>query len=54
MTVDRLAECRARLDGIADQSTEEQAATLEFVHEALTAELDALLRGDRAEDRGRS
>jgi hypothetical protein len=54
VTVDRLVECRARLDGIAEQTTEEQAATLEFVHRALTAELDELLRDDRAEDRGRS
>jgi hypothetical protein len=50
MSVDRLAECRARLDGIAEQSFEEQAETLEFVHESLTAELDELLRRDRADD----
>jgi hypothetical protein len=49
MTVDRLAACRARLDGIAEQSFEEQAETLEFVHESLTAELDELRR-DRARD----
>jgi len=48
MSVNRLAECRARLDGIAAQSFEEQAETLEFVHESLTAELDELLRRDRA------
>lgn len=47
MTVDRLAECRARLDGITEQSFEEQAETLEFVHAALTAELDELLHRDR-------
>ncbi len=50
MTADRLAECRARLDGIAEQPAEEQAEILEFVHESLTAELDDLLRRDRATD----
>lgn len=50
MTVDRLAACRARLDGITEQSFEEQAETLEFVHESLTAELDELLRRDRPRD----
>lgn len=44
MTTDRLAECRARLDGISEQPFDEQAAILEFVHEALTAELDELRR----------
>jgi len=50
MSVDRLAACRARLDGIAEQSFEEQAETLEFVHASLTAELDELLHRDRAPD----
>lgn len=50
MTAERLAECRARLDGIADLPYEEQAETLEFVHESLTAELDDL-RHDREHDR---
>lgn len=50
MTVDRLAECRERIDGIADRPFDEQAATLEFVHESLTAELDELLHRDRDED----
>lgn len=49
MSVDRLAACRERLDGIAQQSFEEQAETLEFVHESLTAELDDLLRRDRGD-----
>jgi hypothetical protein len=50
MSADRLAACRARLDGIVEQSFEEQAETLEFVHESLTAELDELLHRDRAPD----
>lgn len=50
MTVDRLAACRERIDGIADRPFDEQAATLEFVHESLTAELDELLHRDRDED----
>ena len=50
MSVDRLAACRARLDGIAEQSFEDRAETLEFVHESLTAELDELLRRDHATD----
>lgn len=50
MSADRLAECRALLEGIADQPAEDQAEILEFVHDALTAELDALLRRDGPED----
>jgi hypothetical protein len=50
MTTDRLAECRARLDGIAERTFEEQAEALEYVHAALTAELDDLLRRDHVQD----
>lgn len=44
---DRIAACRARLDGIAAHSYAEQADVLEHVHEALTAELEDLRRRDR-------
>lgn len=47
MTADRIADCRASLDGIADQPAEEQAEILERVHDALTSELDDLLRRDQ-------
>lgn len=50
MTADRLADCRERIDGIAERPFDEQAATLEFVHESLTAELDELLQRDRDDD----
>lgn len=48
---DRIAACRARLDGIGDRPYAEQADALEFVHEALTAELDDLRRRDRDQRR---
>lgn len=49
---DRLAACRARLDGLADQPLEERAAALEFLLESLRAELDDLLaREDSADGR---
>ncbi len=50
MTADRLAQCRVRLDAIAGQSAHEHAEVLEFVHDALKAELDELLRRDRRSD----
>ena len=50
MNADRLAACRARLDGNADQSYEEQVETLEFVHDALTDELEELRHRDRRRD----
>jgi hypothetical protein len=49
---DRITACRARLDGLAARSYAEQAAALEHVHEALTAELEDLRRRDR--ERGRA
>lgn len=47
MSADRIADCRELLDGIADESVEDQAEILERVHVALTGELDELLRRDR-------
>jgi hypothetical protein len=44
VTADRITDCLAKLDGIADQPVEDQAEILEQVHEALTRELDDLLR----------
>lgn len=48
---ERIAACRARLDGIAGRSYAEQADALEFVHQSLTAELDDLRRRDREQGR---
>ncbi len=53
MTADRLAECRARLHGVAGMPADEHAEVLEFVHDSLKAELDDLLRRDRAADERR-
>ena len=50
---DRLAACRARLDGLGDQPLEERAAALEFLHDSLRAELDDLLTREETAD-GRS
>lgn len=47
MSADRIAECRSKLDGIAEQPVDERAEILEYVHEALTAELEELLQRDR-------
>lgn len=47
MTADRIADCRAMLDGIGDQPVEQQAEILENLHGALTQELDDLLRRDQ-------
>lgn len=53
MTADRLAACRARLDNLAEQSLDERAETLEFLHQSLSAELDDLLAHEQSgDDRG--
>lgn len=47
---DRLAVCRSRLDGLAEQPLEDQAATLESLHASLRDELDDLLAREQISD----
>jgi hypothetical protein len=46
MSSEQLAACRTRLERVADETLEQRADTLEFVHRSLVAELDDLLDGD--------